>query len=136
MGQDPSGRELFYASLGLVTAALVIGGIALAIYRARTRKLRVLEQALQNGALSQEAQELLVAELTKAGPLGRLWAGGRLMVALGWLGMFVGISIMIVGGRGSEEVGLPMALLSFGVLTLPFALREMDHKRPAASRRP
>ena len=129
-------EEIFFTLLGIVTGAALVGGLILAVYKSRARKLKVLEDALQSPNVDADTKRVLVSELTK-GPLARLFAGGKLLVVLGWIGVFIGVSIWASGGGPSaEEVGIPFSLISFGILTIPFALRELDHKRPAATRRP
>ena len=45
--------------------------------------------------------------------------------------MFVGIGCMASGERDAEQAGPIVALISFGVLSLPYALRELEGRRTA-----
>ena len=83
--------------------------------------------------MDQGSKRLLIGELTKPGILVQLvravWNGGKLLVAFGWVGVFLGLGIWLAGGYRSEENGAILGLLSFGVLTVPFAMRELDARR-------
>ena len=52
---------------------------------------------------------------------------------VGWIGLFTGIALWVVGmGFGPEELGFTgviTALVSFGVVTVPMALREVERRR-------
>jgi hypothetical protein len=57
---------------------------------------------------------------------------GAWLLALGWIGIFIGLGMVALGGltdEGVMEAGLGVALISFGVTTYPFALRELETRR-------
>jgi hypothetical protein len=107
----------------------------------REQRLKLLERALDKPGLDEETKRMLVENLR--GPRWRSSAMGaapdrhgrswwpQLFVVLGWLGIFIGAAILVVGSRRDEEVGIAWILVSAGVLTLPFALKEFERRRPA-----
>lgn len=54
---------------------------------------------------------------------------------VGWLGIFAGLGMAAWGGAdGDEDIlggGLLMSFLSFGVVTVPLALRELQARNRA-----
>jgi hypothetical protein len=104
----------------------------------RRERLRIIEEAIRSGNLEPQAQDELVQELT-----GRrirrhdlqprpAWNPSRLLFGLGWLGLFVGVGVLIVGGVIGEDEALAaggiISAISFGVMSLPMAMRELDRK--------
>ena len=138
--------DLFLARLpmepvGLLT--LIFGFIALMTItqnRAKERKerLRVIEDAIKNGNLEPDVKQELVGELTGRRPHRRrphVVPGpeirGKFVFGIGWLGLFTGIGLMLMGERDVFEAGCLMTALSFGVVSLPLALRELDARKRA-----
>jgi hypothetical protein len=119
-----SDDEAVLTGMAMVLGTMLLGGLLVAMVRSRNRRLKALEQALQSGAVDTQTKQLLVAELTKPGMLVRaiqtVWGGGKLLVALGWVGVFAGVGMLL---SGAEELGTVFALMSFAILTVPFALR-------------
>jgi len=107
--------------------------------RAKERKerLRVIEEAIRSGNLGPDAQQDLVTELTgrrrprPAPAVPSPAARGRFLFGLGWLGMFLGIGLMAIGDRDTFEPGAVIAAISFGFVSLPLAIRELDNRRRA-----
>ncbi len=111
--------------------------------RERARKLDLLEEAIKGGNLDRDMIDALGATLSGRRPARRPEAGprprGTWLLALGWIGIFVGLGILALGGlthntRDGEELmgaGLVVALISFGITTYPFALRELEARRRA-----
>ena len=107
----------------------------------RGRKLQILEEAIKGGNLDRDMIDALGATLSGRRPARRPEAGprprGTWLLALGWIGIFVGLGILALGGftsntRDGEELmgaGLVVALISFGITTYPFALRELEARR-------
>ncbi len=114
--------------------------------RERARKLDLLEEAIKGGNLDREMVEDLSATLSGR-KLPRRPAGnqpqaqaqprprGTWFLGLGWIGIFVGLGMAAMGGLDNQEDmiggGLLVTLISFGVTTYPFALRELDARRRA-----
>ncbi len=107
----------------------------------RARKLQILEEAIKGGNLDRDMVDDLAATLSGRRPARRPQAQprprGTWLLALGWIGIFIGLGILALGGISSnssdgEELmgaGLVVALISFGVTTYPFALRELEARR-------
>ena len=138
-------EEIFVFCVVVAAFVFSVRWVTRAWSQGRDRKFDILERALGSGQLDDTTKQVLIAELTKPGPAGRivqsagaviakLWAGGRILVAVGWLGMFLGGGIALSGSYRGVEMGLPLALFSFGILTVPFAMRELEARRPASER--
>jgi len=102
----------------------------------RAKKIALLEEALKNPNLQQGTVESLAYQLTGNRPSGG--RGGRLaawLLALGWLTLFSGLGVWVVGEAiGDTAVsasGLLTALVGFALVTYPFALRELESRRSA-----
>ncbi len=103
----------------------------------RADNLRLLEQALQNPAVDRATVETLTFQLTgrrparEAGPSRTM----AILLAFGWIALFSGIGVMAIGGIvGAEEAlagGVMPAVIGFGLITYPFALRELEGRQKA-----
>lgn len=102
---------------------------------ARSDNVRLLEEALKSPGVDRATLESLTFQLTghraprHAGP-GRLPA---VILAIGWLTMFVGIGVLIAGALCHEDDavmgGIIAGVIGFGFVTYPFALRELEARR-------
>ncbi len=110
--------------------------------RARNRadNLHMLEEALRNPALDRATIESLTFQLTGNRP-PRVPGPSRSMavlLALGWLALFVGVGVMAIGGileeRDALAGGVLTAIVGFGLVTYPFALRELEGRHKEAQR--
>ena len=108
--------------------------------RERARKLQMLEDAIKSGNVDRNTVEDLAAALSGRKPAPRQTDGtprprGTAWLALGWIGIFVGLGIAGIGGVSEEEgaigAGVLVTLISFGITTYPFALRELETRRRA-----
>ena len=104
---------------------------------ARADNVRLLEEALKNPALDRATIESLTYQLTGARPV-RGGGPGRLMafvLAIGWITLFVGLGVAAIGGITNSEsataAGAVTAIIGFGFVTYPFALRELEARRHA-----
>ena len=128
-----------------VTALYVIFAFVIAMTiqqnraRERREKLKVLEEAIRSGNLDPAAKQELVGELTgrrapSATPprhtADRHGAFGRLAFGIGWLGLFLGLGLIAMDDRDTWEAGIAVAALSFALVTLPIALKELERERP------
>lgn len=105
---------------------------------ARRDNVRLLEEALKNPALDRATIESLAYQLTGArpprGPAGpsRFLA---FLLALGWIALFTGLGIWVIGEIVGEEnanaAGVLVSVIGFGLVTYPFALRELEARRQA-----
>jgi hypothetical protein len=103
----------------------------------RAQRMEMLEKALANPNLDRATVQLLAQQLTGAkSPKGGRGNGLAWLLALGWLALFSGIGIYVLGiiqrHSESQSAGLLVALIGFGLITYPFALRELESRRPAA----
>lgn len=103
--------------------------------KARADNLRLLEEALKNPALDRAMIESLTYQLTGHRP-PRAAGPSRLMatlLAFGWIAMFTGAGLWGVGwfidARGLVVAGIITAIVGFGLVTYPFALRELELRR-------
>lgn len=100
------------------------------------QRLKLLEEALKNPAVDRALIETLTYQLT-GGRKPRQGAGvQRLMavvLAVGWTGLFTGIGIWIYGDMvpcpAAYAGGIITTIASFGLVTYPFALRELEARR-------
>ena len=105
----------------------------------RRTRLELVARALERPDLD-EATKRMLAE-TLRGPWRSRFAAQRdgapvrsprhLLLIAGWLGIFAGIGMASVGRGDEEKLGVVVLLVSIGVVTLPFALREFEKHRPA-----
>lgn len=103
----------------------------------RARRLDMLEQALSNPNLDRATVQALAQQLTGAKSPKDARAGGLAwLLAIGWLTLFSGLGVWVLGllqaDRPVYSAGLLVALIGFGLITYPFALRELESRRPAA----
>lgn len=108
--------------------------------RERARRLQLLEEAIKSGNVDQNTVEDLAAALSGGKPARRRADGtpkprGAGWLALGWIGIFVGLGVAGIGGVSNEEsaigAGVLVTLISFGITTYPLALRELEARRRA-----
>lgn len=105
--------------------------------KARSERTRLLEEALKNPAVDRATVESLAYQLTGARSPRRPNEGaGRLMaivLAFGWMALFVGIGVWVLGEyiRDTDTVagGIVTLVVGFGLVTYPFALRELESRR-------
>ncbi|HEX6813277.1 MAG TPA: hypothetical protein VF384_16770 [Planctomycetota bacterium] len=105
---------------------------------ARSQNIRLLEEALKNPQVDRALIESLTFQLTGSRPPqsnrpGRFMA---VVLAIGWLSLFTGLGIMAIGSmiRGGDETvaaGALVSIIGFGLVTYPFALRELEARRSA-----
>ena len=102
----------------------------------RLERIRMLEEALRNPAIDRNTLSALAQQLTGIKPPGaaprRLQA---LLLALGWLTLFAGLGVWVLGvmtrNPDASAGGLLTSLIGFGLVTYPFALRELEARRPS-----
>ena len=104
---------------------------------ARADNVRLLEEALKNPALDRATIESLTYQLTGNRP-HRVGGPNRMLafvLAIGWITLFAGIGVAAIGGiTGDEDViagGAVTSIIGFGLVTYPFALRELEARRQA-----
>ena len=106
----------------------------------RRERLRILEEQLRAGNLDGISKQRIVDELSGRAPSVAPAASGsgtsrpfggpaRLVFAIGWLMIFLGLALLMAGGRDEEEAGTILAPLGFALVTLPIAMRELESDR-------
>ena len=103
----------------------------------RERKMELLEQALANPSVDRATIQTLTQQLTGAKPGGDARSTTLAwLLAVGWLTLFSGLGVWVLGLATDEEqvssVGLLVSVIGFGFITYPFALRELESRRPTA----
>ena len=103
---------------------------------ASNQRVKLLEEALKNPAVDRQTIESLTYQLTGArkprqgAGMARLMAG---VLAIGWIGLFTGIGIWVYGEMthcsDAFAGGIITTIASFGLVTYPFALRELEARR-------
>lgn len=104
---------------------------------ARADNVRLLEEALKNPAIDRPTIESLTYQLT--GHRAPRHAGTSrwlaLVLAVGWIGLFVGLGLWLAGEMTHVPelvvAGVLTAIVGFGLVTYPFALRELEARRQA-----
>jgi hypothetical protein len=105
--------------------------------RHRERMLHLLEEAVRNPQLDRQAVENLAFQLTGNPPPRRgaqkRSTGLALLLAFGWITLFTGLGIWILGAmthtEGARAAGILVSVIGFGLVTYPFALRELEARR-------
>ncbi|MCK5944385.1 MAG: hypothetical protein KAI24_20525 [Planctomycetes bacterium] len=101
--------------------------------QARSEKVKLLEEALKNPAIDRATIENLTYQLTgtkkRSGPSALM----ATVLAIGWLALFCGIGMWVLGEMVREKdilaSGIICAIVGFGFVTYPFALRELEARR-------
>lgn len=95
--------------------------------RERMQRLQVMQKALDKGVIGPTEKQVLIDGMAHEAPR---WEEGALIrrypiATVAWLGLFAGIGFLVSGERHLEEPGMILTVASFGLITLPLALREM-----------
>ncbi len=101
--------------------------------RENRRRLELIEKALDSGTIDERTKRELVEAVAKK-PLGRAREGVHPVFTLGWIGLFAGIGMVIVA-LGEERWWRPAVMttaISFGVLSVPMAVRELQSRKEHA----
>lgn len=120
--------------LGIIFGFALVKGWMDQRAAARSERVRLLEQALQNPAIDRPTIESLTYQLT--GTRTQRQGASRtlaLVLGLGWLAMFAGIGMWVLGewwhDTDTLSAGVVTAIGGFGLVTYPFALRELQARR-------
>ena len=123
-----------------IFAFVIIKGHSEQRAKERARKLQLLEDAIKSGNIDRDLIQELAATFSgkrpaPATPAVERRPRGTWFLALGWIGIFVGLGVAGLGSFNSREqlvgTGLLVSLISFGITTYPFALRELEARRRA-----
>ena len=103
--------------------------------QARSEKVKLLEEALKNPAIDRATIESLTYQLTGAKNPQKAGASVlmSIVLAIGWIALFAGIGIWVLGDLTNEKDalagGVVTSIVGFGLVTYPFALRELEARR-------
>jgi len=108
----------------------------------RRERMRLIEKAIDSGQLDRQTVEELASSLTGRRTARQRRQGAqhfhRFAAAIGWIGIFVGVAMLVAGAiMGIREpfvTGIIVAVVSFGIVTYPFALRELEARQVPDSR--
>jgi hypothetical protein len=99
------------------------------------RRLQLLEEAIRHGLIDREDKQQVLDALRASAPdahaRGHAALGGKPLMMLAWIGLFVGLVLLLSGDRDAFQAGLIVIGVSFGVLSLPIAMRELETRRTA-----
>lgn len=100
----------------------------------RNNRLHLLEQAMANPNLDRATLTALAQQLTGAKPPGeRARRGMAVLLAIGWVTLFSGLGVLAMGmilhSGDASSGGILTSLIGFGLVTYPFALRELESRR-------
>ena len=110
------------AIVGILAALAIVVVNTVLRARERARRLELIEAALRNRSLLPETQRQLIEPL-KPQPSRRLFV-------VGWLGAFAGVGMLCLGLEGfALWLAVNITALSFALITLPLALREVEARR-------
>lgn len=120
--------------LAIIFGYALVMGILGQRAKARQERVRLLEEALKNPQIDRGTLEVLSQQLTG----GRAQRPGAsrtmaMILGLGWLLLFLGVGLY-VGGEMVHEgdlriSGIICGIMGFGLVTYPFALRELESRR-------
>lgn len=105
--------------------------------QARADSVRLLEEALKSPQVDRQILENLTWQLTGNRPIRERGPSRSLafVLAIGWMALFVGIGMWITGSLVGDQsllvVGILTAVIGFGLVTYPFALRELEARKQA-----
>ena len=132
----------FFTSLAVMVVAMCVFGFlsTRGEQRERTRQLelktQLVERALESGAIDDDMSRELLDVVTGKADQAERSSGTSQAFVLGWLGLFAGLAMIgtwAVGGNNEwYEPGVLTSLVSFGLLSLPIAMREMRRHRDAS----
>ena len=128
-------EELFILAISIVALSLVYAGLKAWMDskdKARSDNLRLLEQSLHNPSIDRAMIETLVNQMN-GGVSNGTSRMMRFLLGVGWLALFIGIGITVSGVISDVgdviSGGVITSIIGFGLVTYPFALRELEARR-------
>lgn len=95
--------------------------------KSRSERLRILEDALRNDSIDAETKREILQTIQPRSGKNK----DRLLFAVGWIGLFVGIGMLLSDERDMVVPGAMFAAIGFGLITMPIAYREIEARRSA-----
>lgn len=121
--------------LGLIFAFALVRGMLDHRAKERFERIRVLEAAIQNPAVDRATVHAIAQQIGQTPISAARWMA--FVLAIGWLGMFVGAACWIASNYNEAmheyaAAGIVLCLVGFAFVTYPFALRELEVRRTEA----
>ncbi len=132
-------EEEFFTMMMVFTFVLLIIGMSI-FSKHKQARFKLIERALQAESLDDTTRKQLIDGLTATGWLSTLqqqltFLARNGIFVIGWLGIFTGLGMAAWGGAdGDGDIlggGLLMSFISFGIVTVPLALRELQARNRA-----
>lgn len=135
------------AATMLVLGLIMVFALAVILVSLRAKqkndRMRLIEKALQAETLDDEARRALLDQLSGRNKTRPKWLetlsqhllflSKNALFVLGWMGLFIGIALFVAGlAFDAEDLGIAgviTSLVSFGIVTVPLALREVERRR-------
>ena len=96
------------------------------------RRIELVERALESGAIDDETKRQLLEAVTNR--RHGLAPGHHPVFVIGWVGLFAGLGMMGIATTGLYHwwpAAIMTTAISFGVLSVPLAARELQSRRHA-----
>ncbi len=108
----------------------------------RSQRMKLIEKAIDSGRVDEETKRALFRALTPDNEWLRSLTtqikgtARNLLFVAGWVTMFAGIGVWAASetfrwGREDSAGGMIAAIVGFGLVTLPLAMRELSRRSPA-----
>jgi hypothetical protein len=98
----------------------------------RIERIRVLEAAIRNPAVDRATVNQIAEQLNGQKPISAA-KGMALVLAVGWITLFVGCGMLLMEIYdelpGMRPEAIFVVVVGFAVVTYPFALRELELRR-------
>lgn len=104
----------------------------------RKDRLDLVHKALDHPSLDEQTRQRIVEALAPRSkwslaenPDARNVFLRNPVFSLAWIGLFFGVGMILIGDRETVPPGIVIAIVSFAVVTIPFALRELESRKHA-----
>ena len=134
-----AGEEEIITLVIVFTFVLMVIGLSIWSKQKQAR-FKLIEKALDAGNLDEATRKQLIDGISPTGWMATLqqqlvFLARNAFLVAGWLGIFAGLGTAAWGGTEGEGdmlgAGLLVTFISFGVVTIPLALRELQARRRA-----
>jgi hypothetical protein len=119
----------FFIFFGLVFSFVALIVSMNLRHKERKERMALARRALEQGNLDDATRQHLLQAVPPHARRGYLLRNP--VFTIGWLGLFLGGGLLMTGERDTFEAGIVVALVSFGIVTMPFALRELEGRKHA-----
>lgn len=119
------GMDNILIFMAVIFGFILFGGMIQSWQKHRRDKLKILEEAIRSGNVDPETKRTIIESLH--GQTSRM----RMMFGVGWVGLFVGVGLLISDERDLIAPGAIVSAVGFALVTLPIAYRELEARRRA-----